>query len=86
MTGQHQQQLLVVAVCLQVTFTPDLGAPQEYFLGAGGVFNLYTALTGETLPGQLQAVTQVGLAATAVQQYSCLQLRRGQPECCAAIA
>jgi hypothetical protein len=45
---------------LQVSYTPDLGAHQEYFLGAGGVFNLYTSLTGEELPGATDAAAQVG--------------------------
>jgi hypothetical protein len=29
-----------------VVYAPQLGETQEYFLGTGGVFNLYTALTG----------------------------------------
>lgn len=43
-----------------MTYQPDLGGVQEYFLGAGGVFNLYTALTGEHLPGATDAAAQVG--------------------------
>lgn len=35
---------------LAVKYTPLLGQPQEYYLGIGGVFNLYTALTGQTWP------------------------------------
>lgn len=35
-----------------------MGAEQEYFLGTGGVFNLYRALTGEALPGKLDAIAQ----------------------------
>jgi hypothetical protein len=50
---------LHLLLCLQVSYTPDLGAHQEYFLGAGGVFNLYTSLTGEELPGATDAVAQV---------------------------
>jgi hypothetical protein len=53
--------LLLLLLLLQVSYTPDLGAHQEYFLGAGGVFNLYTSLTGEELPGVTDAVAQVGL-------------------------
>ncbi|KAF8065728.1 NHX8 [Scenedesmus sp. PABB004] len=43
---------------IKVTYQPDLGPAQEYFLGAGGVFSLYAALTGEALPGTTAAVAQ----------------------------
>lgn len=57
-----RSRCVITAACgtgLQVTYQPDLGAVQEYFLGAGGVFNLYTALTGEDMPGTTSAVAQV---------------------------
>eukprot|EP00878_Enallax_costatus_P024415 GHUV01026053.1.p1 GENE.GHUV01026053.1~~GHUV01026053.1.p1 ORF type:complete len:446 (+),score=124.99 GHUV01026053.1:140-1339(+) len=43
---------------IKVSYQPDLGEAQEYFLGAGGVYNLYGALTGEHLPGATDAVAQ----------------------------
>lgn len=49
-------------LCVQVSYQPDLGGSQEYFLGAGGVYNLYAALTGEHLPGVTDAVAQVGVS------------------------
>lgn len=44
--------------CLQVTYTPDMGDVQEYFLGSGGLINLYCGLTNETMPGVTEAVAQ----------------------------
>lgn len=43
----------------QVTYNPDLGDVQEYFLGSGGLINLYGSLAGESLPGVTDAVAQV---------------------------
>ena len=42
----------------QISYAPDLGHHQEYVVGTGGVFNLYTALTGEKLPGSCRMVAQ----------------------------
>jgi hypothetical protein len=42
-----------------VYFKPDFGPQQEYFLGTGGVYNLYTALTDEKLPGRAKATAKV---------------------------
>jgi hypothetical protein len=44
---------------VQVTYSPDLGDVQEYFLGSGGLINLYGSLTGESMPGLTEAVAQV---------------------------
>jgi hypothetical protein len=44
----------------QVTYSPDMGEVQEYFLGSGGLINLYCSLTGEAMPGLTEAVAQVG--------------------------
>ncbi|KAF6264741.1 hypothetical protein COO60DRAFT_18214 [Scenedesmus sp. NREL 46B-D3] len=55
---QDKQLYIVQSGIVKVSYAPDLGAQQEYFLGAGGVFNLYTALTGEELPGATDAVAQ----------------------------
>lgn len=43
----------------QVTYRPDLGEVQEYFLGSGGLINLYGSVTSEQLPGVTEAVAQV---------------------------
>lgn len=43
----------------QVTYSPDLGEVQEYFLGSGGLINLYGSVTSEQLPGVTEAVAQV---------------------------
>ena len=45
---------------LQVTYSPNIGEVQEYFLGSGGLINLYGSLTGESMPGVADAVAQVG--------------------------
>eukprot|EP00882_Tetradesmus_deserticola_P034034 GHRQ01038931.1.p1 GENE.GHRQ01038931.1~~GHRQ01038931.1.p1 ORF type:complete len:508 (+),score=242.21 GHRQ01038931.1:112-1524(+) len=58
--SQDRQLYIVQSGIVKVSYTPDLGAHQEYFLGAGGVFNLYTAPTAEELPGATDAVAQVG--------------------------
>ena len=46
---------------MQVTYSPDLGDVQEYFLGSGGLINLYGSLTGESMPGLTEAVAQVNV-------------------------
>ncbi|WIA16848.1 hypothetical protein OEZ85_013781 [Tetradesmus obliquus] len=55
---EDKQLYIVQSGIVKVSYTPDLGSHQEYFLGAGGVFNLYSALTGEELPGTTDAVAQ----------------------------
>jgi hypothetical protein len=56
---------LPICLCLQVTYQPDLGSTQEYYLGSGGVWNLYSSLTGELLPGKIAAAAQVCMQAAA---------------------
>ena len=51
-----------------MTFKPDFGPLQEYFLGTGGVYNLYTALTEEKLPGRAKAIAKVGALGIWVMQ------------------
>jgi hypothetical protein len=49
----------LLLVLPQVTYRPDLGEVQEYFLGSGGLINLYGSVTSEQLPGVTEAVAQV---------------------------
>lgn len=55
---QDRELYVVQSGIIKVSYQPDLGEAQEYFLGAGGVYNLYAALTGENLPGTTEAVAQ----------------------------
>ncbi|KAI8472713.1 MAG: Sodium/hydrogen exchanger family-domain-containing protein [Monoraphidium minutum] len=43
---------VVMSGIVAVSYAPLLGGTQDYFLGTGGVYNLYTALTGDVLPGR----------------------------------
>jgi hypothetical protein len=52
-------QIICFLCAVQVTYSPDMGEVQEYFLGSGGLINLYCSITGETMPGMTDAVAQV---------------------------
>lgn len=56
----------------QVTYSPDMGEVQEYFLGSGGLINLYCSLTGGSMPGTTEAVAQVSVFVGLVwEQWDC---------------